>query len=352
MQLRRLGPSELEVSAVTFGAYPVTGWSWDQCDPDSATRCLQTAFEAGIRSVDTAPVYSFGLSEELVGSALRGRDDVIVMTKVGLNWQENVGPHAFDARKPDGELARVRRNSRPASIRREVDASLQRLQRERIDLVQVHAHDPSTPIPETMGALAELRLEGKLREIGVSNYDVDQLRTAQAALGEVLLVSVQPPYSLLTRDIERTVLPHAHSQSIGVLAYSPLDQGLLSGKMTPEKVLAQGDGRNRRASFQPENRRRVIECLAMVVQPIASARSISLAQTVIAWTHAQAGVTSALVGARTQEQARENATAASVVLDADELASIRAGFEQLELIPGKRPSLIARIRGKLHKLRR
>ena len=352
MRTRKLGRSELEVSVIAFGAYPVTGWAWDRCDREGAARTLEAAFEAGMRAVDTAPVYSFGLSEELVGRALHGREDVLVMTKVGLNWQEEHGPHAFDGRTPSGQLVRVRRNGRPASVRREVEDSLRRLARERIDLIQVHAHDPSTPIAETMGALAELRARGLVREIGVSNYTLAQLGEAERALAPVPLVSVQSPYSLLDRGIEADVLPHAQSSQLAVLAYSPLDQGLLSGSVPPERELPEADSRNKRASFLPENRRRVGALLQECVAPVAARLGLSIAQTVLAWTHAQAGVTCALVGARTPEQARQNAAAGALELSAEDSRSLRSAFERLVLLPRPRPSLVTRLRGRFHQLRK
>ena len=351
MQSRPLGGSSLSLPVITFGAYPIGGWSWGGADPERARQTLRAAIDAGITAIDTAPIYGFGLSEELVGEVCQGRDDVLLLTKVGLNWIDRQGPLAFETRDPAGRLVRVHRNSRPASIRREVQASLQRLRRERIDLIQVHAPDPSTPIAETMGELAALRDEGLVREIGVSNYDSRQLEEARAALGATPLASVQPPYSLLQRGIEEDVLPYALEHGIGVLAYSPLDQGSLCGKFCTGTALPPADGRNKRPTFMPENMRRICALLDEVVTPIAEAHEISLAQTVLAWTAARPGITTLLVGARRPQQAIENAAAGAIELTTDEHERIDQAFRGLELKAMSPPSLLNRIRGKLHKLR-
>jgi aryl-alcohol dehydrogenase-like predicted oxidoreductase len=182
-----------------------------------------------------------------------------------------------------------------------------------------------------MGALLELRAAGKLRAIGVSNFSTAMMDEARAALGEVPLASDQPKYNLVGRDIEREILPFARSREIGVIVYSPLEQGLLTGKVGPERVFPADDGRHKRATFMPENRRRVNEVIARVVAPIAERHSATIGQVVIAWTIAQDGITSAIVGARTSEQACENAAAADLALATEEIAAIRAAFEELRL---------------------
>jgi aryl-alcohol dehydrogenase-like predicted oxidoreductase len=332
MEHRALGRSDLRVPVVTFGAWAIGGGYWGATDDDEAVRAIHAALDCGMNAIDTAPVYGFGHSEEIVGRALAGRRErAIVMTNVGLRWDDPSGELSFEAVDRDGKKLSVHRNCKPASVKHEVEQSLKRLRIERIDLVQVHWPDPRTPIPDTMGALLELRAQGKLASIGVSNYSAAMMEEAQRALGDVPLASDQPKYNLVSRDVEKEILPFARSRAIGIVVYSPLEQGLLTGKVPAERAFAADDGRRKRATFAAENRRRVNEVLARVVQPIATRHAATLGQVVIAWTIAQPGVTSAIVGARTALQARENAGAAAVALSNEELAAIRAAFESLKL---------------------
>jgi aryl-alcohol dehydrogenase-like predicted oxidoreductase len=233
-------------------------------------------------------------------------------------------------------------------VRLEVERSCKRLGVERLDLVQVHARDPRVPVAETMGALAELRAEGRLREIGVSNYSVEEICEARRALGEVPLASDQPEYSLLSRGIERELLPVAREDGIGLLVYSPLAQGLLTGKVRADRRFRPGEGRAERNEFQLENRRRVNELLDRVVAPVAERLGATLGQVALAWVAAQPGVTAALVSARTPDQARENAAAGDLKLEPEEIRRIGEAFARLELVqPG---GWRTRIRAWLRKL--
>jgi aryl-alcohol dehydrogenase-like predicted oxidoreductase len=327
MKTRRLGRTELEVPVVTFGAWAIGGWQWGGSDDAAAVAAIRRALDVGMTAVDTAPIYGFGHSEHVVGAALAGRrDEAIVMTKAGLRWDDPRGPLFFEFDDEHGRRVKVHRNSRPDSIRHEVDKSLVRLGVERIDLLQIHWHDATTPIADTMGALAELRTEGKLREIGVSNYSPEQLVEAQASLGDVPLASTQPRYSLIFRDIEDDVLPAARELGLGTLVYSPLAQGLLTGKVGPERVFAADDLRRNKEEFSPEGRALVAAALAHAVQPIADRHGATLAQVALAWTASQPGVTSAIAGARSARQVEENAAAGDLELDPDELATIVAAF--------------------------
>ena len=249
----------------------------------------------------------------------------------------------------DGVERPVERNSRPESVRLEVERSLARLGVERIDLVQVHARDPRTPVAETMGALAELRAEGKLDAIGVSNFTVAELDEARLALGEVPLASTQPHYSLIERGIEADVLPWVRERGVGAIVYAPLAQGLLTGRVRAERRFGGGDARGASARFSAGNRARVNALLDQVVAPVAARHEATIAQVVVAWTVARPGVTAALVGARSPEQVRENARAGSLVLEPAEVETIGAAFEGFRLeLP--RPSLAARVRGRLARL--
>ncbi|MHC4262157.1 MAG: aldo/keto reductase [Planctomycetota bacterium] len=339
MRRRKLGNTELEVPVVTLGAWAVGGWYWGGADDSVSIAAIQAAVEAGINAVDTAPIYGFGRSERVLADALRGREDVVWMTKCGLRWDdpEARGEPFFEDELLDsrgrgtGRKVKVFRNSRPDSIKLECERSLERLRLERIDLYQVHWHDGTTPVEETMGALLDLRVEGKIGEIGVSNYWPETLEQATAALGDVPLASNQPRYNLVHRHSEQDVLPWALEHGIGTLAYSPLEQGILTGEVRPDRVFATDDRRPSRASFRPENLAAINGVLDTVVAPIAEAHSATLGQVALAWTIDQPGVTTVLAGARTEQQAIENAGAGALELSAEERATIRAAFEALEL---------------------
>jgi aryl-alcohol dehydrogenase-like predicted oxidoreductase len=341
VKVRPLGASSIRVPVVSFGAYALGGGYWGPQDEQQGVRAVELALELGMHAFDTAPVYGLGASERLIGRALRGRrDQAIVMTKVGLRWDDERVPGdpraAGDKQQlgPDGKPVWIRRNSRPESVRVEVEQSLRRLELECIDLVQIHALDPHTPLADTLGALDELRREGKLAAIGVSNFGAAEIDVALRALASVPLASHQLHYSLLARGAERELLPQAVRERVGTLVYAALDQGLLTGKVRAERTFAPGEGRTRRPSFQARNRARVNDVLDKVVQPIAHAHGATITQVVLAWTIGEPGVTSVLVGARHPEQVRENARAGELELSADERAAIRAAFERLRLLPG------------------
>ncbi|MFT7462134.1 MAG: aryl-alcohol dehydrogenase-like predicted oxidoreductase [Pseudohongiellaceae bacterium] len=332
MRHRTLGKTDLSLPVITFGAWALGGGYWGEQDDDASIAAIRAALDAGIDAIDTAPVYGLGRSETIVGQAIaERRDEVTLLTKVGLRWDCSDGELFVTGKLPNGKPLHIHRNSRPDSVRHEVERSLQRLGVERLDLVQVHWPDPTTPISETMGALAELRSEGKLRAIGVSNYDVDQLTQAQAALGDVPLASNQPLYSLVKRGLEDEVLPWTRAHNVGLIVYSPLEQGLLTGKVRAERTFGDDEGRSRRDSFSAENRKRVNALLDDIVAPVAAAHHATLAQTVLAWTVQQPGITVALAGSRDPLQARENAGAGDIVLADDEWSAIDTAFAELTL---------------------
>jgi len=336
MRTRALGRSGLDVPCICFGAYALGGGYWGAQDEPAGLRAVERALELGMNAFDTAPVYGFGRSEELLGRALRGkRAQALVLGKVGLRWDlpDTRGRRTKSMLGPDGQPREVACDSRPASVRAEVEASLKRLGCDWIDLVQVHARDPLTPVAETMGALAELRTRGLVRAIGISNYTLAESSEAERALAPSPLASSQLQYSLLARGIERDLLPWARAHEVGLLAYAPLDQGLLSGKVGPERRFEPGTGRARRPSFAPHNRARVNAVLEAVVAPIARARGASVAAVVLAWTVAQPGITAVLVGARDPHQVEENARAGELELAPHELAAIDSAFARLVLAP-------------------
>ncbi|MFT5478523.1 MAG: methylglyoxal reductase [Planctomycetota bacterium] len=333
MQRRILGGSGIEIPAIVFGAYPLGGTNWGARDDEEALRALRAAFDAGMTAVDTAPVYGFGVSEGLVGRAIAGRSDgIVVMTKVGLRWDQNHGRKAFTVPTEGGKLRTVRHDGRPASVRAEVEASLIRLNVECIDLIQLHAPDPDVAPEESLGALDEMRAEGKLRAVGSSNLSIDQMRAAHTALQPTGLASEQLHFSLLTRAAEQDRLPWALENGVGVLAYSPLDQGLLAGAVPAERRFPKGDKRTARWTFSPENRSLVNGVIDTVVRPIARAHDATVGQVVVAWTLARPGISAVLVGARRIEHALENARAGALVLSGDEHTAIDTAFRGLPLV--------------------
>ena len=322
--MRTLGGSEVKVSPVIFGAWAVGGWMWGGAEEDESIAAIQASIDHGVTTIDTAAVYAQGYGEEVVGKAIQGRrDKVQIATKCGMTWDIPGGSDPWETDDRHGEKVMIRRNSRPDSIPIECERSLKRLGVDVIDLYQVHWPDTTTPVEDTMAALLKLQEQGKIRAIGVSNYDATWLKRAAAA-GP--LASLQPPYSLIQRKIEPDVLPLCREHGIGVIVYSPLERGLLTGKVTADRLFPPGDHRANHKFFTPENRRLVLDSLAQI-QPIADKHGKSLAQVVINWTIQEPGITAALVGARNVDQAVHNAQALDFKLTVEERAQIRQVFD-------------------------
>ena len=276
--------------------------------------------------IDTAPMYGFGHSEKIVGKAIAGRrNEVVVMTKCGLRWDRTDGPFFFDAADTDGKTYPIHRVLKPDSIIAECEWSLKRLGVERIDLYQCHWPDKSTPIADTIGALMKLKEQGKIRAIGVSNFTPAMMDECLRA-GD--LASDQPQYSLLERGAEADVLPFCREKNVGVIVYRPLEQGILTGKVTMDREFPPGDLRVGVPWFKKANRKRVLDALE-TIRPIADAHAATLGQLVINWTIREPGVTSAIVGARNAAQAKENAGALAFALSDSERATIRRTFEEI-----------------------
>ena len=322
--MRALGGSDVKVSPIIFGAWAVGGWMWGGAEESESIAAIQASIDHGVTTIDTAAVYGQGYGEEVVGKAIQGRrDQVQVATKCGMTWDIPGGSDPWETDDRLGNKVTIRRNSRPDSIPIECERSLKRLGVDVIDLYQVHWPDTTTPVEDTMAALLKLQEQGKIRAIGVSNYDAAWIKRA-AASGT--LASLQPPYSLIQRKIEPEILPLCREHGIGVIVYSPLERGLLTGKVTPDRQFPAGDHRAAHKFFTPENRRRVLDALAQI-QPIADRHKASLAQVVINWTIQEPGITAALVGARNVDQAIHNAEALDFMLSADERSEIRRAFD-------------------------
>ena len=320
LRYRSLGQSEINVSVVGLGTWAIGGWSWGGTDETAAIDAIAEALDRGINLIDTAPMYGQGVAEKLVGRAIAGRrNSVVLATKCGLVWHVKKGNLFFTI--PDGE---VHRYLGPESIRHEVEQSLSRLGTDYIDLYQTHWQDPTTPIEETMAELLKLKDEGKIRAIGASNASVSDLAQYRAA-GQ--LDTDQEQFSMIDRAAESEQLPYCREHGIAFLAYSPLALGLLTGKATADREFPEGDLRHDNPRFSIENRKRIASMIDEF-RPIAESKGISIPQLVIAWTVAQPGVTHALVGARNPKQAEENAAAGDVVLSDAEITLISGAVEK------------------------
>jgi methylglyoxal reductase len=318
----------MRASVVGLGTWAIGGGSVWGSEPDDSqsVRAIQAAIDAGVNLIDTAPAYGFGRSERLVGQAIRGRrDQVLLATKCGLWWEDRRGSFfgPFDGK-------RLFRSLRPETLQIELDNSLRRLSVNTIDLYQVHwpAIEPDkTPIGETMACLQQFVQQGKIRAIGVSNVSPDELRE-YVARGAV---SCQSRYNLLWRQVERDILPLCTELGVGFLAWSTLEQALLTGHVGVDRAFQPKEYRSNydwNPWFRPDNRRRVLALLEGW-QDLARKYRCTLAQLVIAWTVSRPEVTVALCGARRPEQAVENAGGADIDLEAADLRRIEADVDAL-----------------------
>ena len=322
MEKRQLGRSSLEVTTVGLGCWVMGGWMWGGSDDDRSVAAVRKAVELGVGFIDTAPVYGHGRSEELVGRALEGmRDEVVLATKCGLVWPPREGRGHFVG--PDG--VPIYNNLEPDSIAQECEDSLRRLRTDVIDVYQCHWPDPGSAMDDSMSALLKLREQGKIRAIGVSNFSVDLMR---GCLNVGRIESDQPQYNMLDRSIEAEILPFCREQGIGIIAYSPLGRGILTGKVTMDRTFEEGDHRANLPWYRPNNRQRALDLLDKI-RPIAEGHGATLAQLAASWVISQEGVTTAICGARTPEQVAENVQAGELKLADSELAEIRRLLDEL-----------------------
>ncbi len=314
MNYKTLGSSGIETSVIGLGTWAMGGWMWGGGNDRDSIAAIHAALDNGVNLIDTAPAYGLGRAESLVGEAIRGRrDKVVLATKCGLVWHTQKGNHFFDE-----EGTPVYRYLGADAICHELEQSLTRLGTDYIDLYITHWQDPTTPIAETMDTLLQLKQEGKIRAIGVSNVSEAELRE-YLACGPV--DAIQEKYSMLDREIEADLLPLSEQNGVGVLSYSTLAQGLLTGKIGPDRKFSGDDQRITDPRFSLENRQKVADMLAAMA-PVAHAHNVSIAQLVIAWTIAQSGQMFALCGARDARQSEENAVAGGLTLTAAELDQV------------------------------
>jgi aryl-alcohol dehydrogenase-like predicted oxidoreductase len=312
MHTRRLGNSDLQITPIGIGAWAMGGgdwaFSWGPQDDDQSIAAIHAALDAGVNWIDTAAVYGLGHSEEVVSKALAGRTHrPYVFTKCSLVWNER---------------RQIGRSLKAASVRNELEASLRRLKVDVIDLYQMHWPDPEPEIEEGWQTLVQLKQEGKVRYIGVSNFNVAQMKRVQRIAP---ITSLQPPYNIVTSDIEKEALPYCREQGIGVIVYSPMKSGLLTGKMTRERIaqLPPDDFRPRTPSFKEPLLSRNLG-LVEVLRRIGERHGRTAGEVAIAWTLRDPVVTGAIVGMRSAEQARQVVRSAEFRLNPDDILEIEA----------------------------
>ena len=318
LQTVTFGKTGMEITPIGFGAWAIGGggWAaaWGPQDDDEAVGAIRRAVELGVNWVDTAAVYGLGHSEELVAQALKSvpeSERPYVFTKCSLVWDG------------EGDISNVLEKD---SVKRECEESLRRLQTDVIDLYQIHWPLPDEYIEEGWEALAELKDEGKVRHIGVSNFDVSQMER----IGEIAPVeTLQPPYNMLNRGVEEEILPYCGENDIGVIVYSPMRSGLLTGRMTPERVanLPSDDWRRNAQDFQEPRLSRNLE-LVELLEEIGADHGLSPGEVAIAWTLRQPAVTAAIVGGRRPDQVEGIIGAAELRLSEDELDRIETFLTQ------------------------
>lgn len=304
MELRPLGNTDIRVSPVAFGAWPIAGMTSPGINDEDSRATIRACLDLGINHIDTAFCYGRnGESERLIAQAIGSRrDEMAIATKGGIDWT--------------ADRTQIK-DARPATLRRQCEESLRRLRTDRVELLYLHAPDPTLPIEESAGAMKELMDEGKTRAVGVSNVDLVQL---QAFAGECPVAAFQPPYNLLQRGIEADLLPWCRRQNVAVLVYWPLMKGLLGGKLRGDETF-EGDSRRKYPMFQGEEYRRNL-ALVEELRRIAALSGHTVAQLAINWTIHQPGITAAICGAKRPDQLRETAGAAGWQLSESQRAAI------------------------------
>ena len=318
VQTRQLGKNGPHLSEIGLGSWAIGGpwaYGWGPQDDEQSIRTIQAALANGINWIDTAAVYGLGHSEEIVGRAVKERrKDVFIATKCGLTWDSQ---------------GRIARNNRPESIRKECDASLKRLQTDYIDLYQIHWPDNNVPVEDSWGEMTRLVEAGKVRYIGVSNFGTELLIRCQKIAP---VQSLQPPYNIVHRDIEASILGWCLNNNVGVIAYSPLQNGLLTGKFSKDflETLPEDDWRKRQhyPYFREPKFNQVLQFVE-ALRPIAEGYQKSLSQLAIAWVLHQKGITAAIVGARSPEQILHNIGGSGWQISASDMQTINRHYQQI-----------------------
>ena len=320
MTKRTLGNSEIEASAIGLGNWAIGGGEWwGDSDEEKSIETIRTAVDAGITLIDTAPCYGFGTSETIVGKALKGkRDKVVLSTKCGLWWHDSRGSFSFS----QGDYT-VNKCLEPDTIKREIELSLKRLDTDYIDVYFTHWQSIPpyyTPVKDTMNCLMDLKRQGVIKCIGASNVSKEHIDEYRQ-YGE--LDVIQEKYSMLDRKLEDTLIDACLENNLAVMAYSPLEQGLLTGKITMDSVFDEKEYRNTIPWMKPINRVKVLNMLDDW-KSLAQNHNCTLANLVVAWSMNQSGISHVLCGARKPEQIIETAASANIKLTADEIKKMRS----------------------------
>jgi hypothetical protein len=317
-----LGKSDLKVSRIAFGTWQLGG-DWGPTDTTAATEAIRRAADRGVTFFDTAQAYGFGQSEHLLAGALRHlhRDDLVIATKGGLRPQGNG----------------IVRDASADWIRQGVEASLRALDTDYVDLFQLHWPDPATPVGETAEQLGKLVADGKIRHVGVSNFDVDQIEAFSATLP---VETLQPPYHLFRREIESEVLPYTAANNIGVLVYGPLAHGLLGGHLGPDTRFDPGDWRSKSSVFRGESFVRNLKAVARLQELAEQELGVTLAQLAVAWILARPEVQVAIVGTRSPDHVDEALKATELDLSADVLQQIEQIMADTTPVSGPSPEMM------------
>jgi len=303
MKTRKLGTSGLHVTEIILGTWAIGGTMWSDYDEVNAVKAIEAAIDNGINCIDTAPAYGAGHADELIGSIIKGRrDKIIIASKCGLDIENG-----------------YRHNLKPDFITYDLEQSLKRLETDYIDLYQIHWPDPEVRIEDSMRSLMKAKESGKIRYIGICNFSGDQLKEAMK-YGEI--VSYQPNYSLLEREIESDQMKICIENNIGIISYGSLGAGMLTGKYKDLPQFKKGDARNFFYKFFKKQYWPAVKAVVDKVAEIAERRGVKPGHVAIAWNLSKAGVTAAITGARTAEQAKENSGGSGLILTAEEISEL------------------------------
>lgn len=329
MEKIKLPGTDVKITPITFGAWAIGGWFWGGAEEKESIRAIESAIDNGMTTIDTAPVYGFGQSEKLVGKTIKGkREKVQILTKFGLRWDIiSNNPHLQNTKDNQGNNLSLYKIGKKESVIKECEDSLRRLGTDHIDLYQQHWPDSHTPVEETMEALEILIKQGKIKAGGVSNYSAKQMAEADSYFR---LASNQVPYSMVLRDIEKELVPYCISNNKAIIVYSPLQRGILTGKVTQDYKFNEGDHRPDTPFYKEPNLSRINQFLREI-KPIADEKNATLAQLVIRWTLYQPGITCVLAGARSENQVLENIKAIDLTISSDEMKLINEKLNNLNL---------------------
>ena len=317
MEYRELGESGLSASAITFGAWAIGGWMWGGAERKDAVEAIRASYDHGVTSIDTAPIYGQGLSEEIVGEALKGisRDKVQIMTKYGMRWDEQKGEFGFRSQDNEGRPLEVYKYAGKDSIVKECEDSLRRLRTDHIDLYQIHWPDSTTPVEETMEAVGQLLKQGKIRAAGVSNYNAELMSRAEETLH---LASDQVPFSMVNRDIEKELMPLCAREGVGILPYFPLASGFLTGKYRTnadktKSVRGSGAVKHLDGKGKP---------VLAALDAVAARHGATCAQVALAWVMAKPAIAAPIASATSVAQVTELMGALELKLTAADVAEL------------------------------